>query len=91
MKITTSDMKNAIAEITAVCRVVSVGEKDIIHALKIYEDYKYSYFDSLMIASAIRSGCQYLLSWASLRLLMYPCRKKTPPYHELPPKSWTVN
>jgi len=31
-------------------------------ALGCYEKYGYSYYDSLMLASALESGCKYLLS-----------------------------
>ena len=31
-------------------------------ALRIHNEYKYSYYDSLMIASALESGCLYLFS-----------------------------
>jgi len=62
MKISPEAVKKAIIEITAVCRVVYINEKDIFRALKVHAEYGYSCFDSLMIASALESNCQYLLS-----------------------------
>ena len=62
MKIAVNDVRKALEEITAVCHLVNVYEKDIDCALRIHEIYGYSYFDSLMIASSLESGCQYLFS-----------------------------
>ena len=62
MKIAVTDVRKALDEITAVCRLMAVGEKDIFCALRIHDKYGYSYFDSLMIASSLNSDCRYLLS-----------------------------
>ena len=62
MKVAAADVRKALEEITAVCRLVAVCERDIFCALRIHDTYGYSYFDSLMIASALDSGCRYLLS-----------------------------
>jgi predicted nucleic acid-binding protein len=62
MKISPADVKKAIMEIIAVCRLAYIKEQEIFLALKIQNDYGYSYYDSLIIASALESGCQYLFS-----------------------------
>jgi len=62
MKITALDVRKAVEEITNVCHLVTVQESDVFCALRIYDRYGYSYFDSLMIASALGSDCRYLLS-----------------------------
>ncbi|MCL2190283.1 MAG: PIN domain-containing protein [Defluviitaleaceae bacterium] len=57
-----SDIKKAISEIAAACHLLYINENDIFLALRIHNEYKYSYYDSLMIASALESGCNYLFS-----------------------------
>jgi predicted nucleic acid-binding protein len=34
----------------------------VVEALTIHEKYGYSYYDSLMVASALKQECQYLFS-----------------------------
>ena len=52
----------AIKRICSYCDLVYVYEDTIEKALGIHEKYKYSYYDSLIIASALEHDCQYLLS-----------------------------
>jgi predicted nucleic acid-binding protein len=42
--------------------VVYIYEDTIEKALAIHEKYKYPYYDSLIVASALEHECQYLLS-----------------------------
>jgi len=52
----------AVAEITDTCNVTVVEDTTMMTALKCCEKYGYSYYDSLMLASALESGCRYLLT-----------------------------
>jgi len=52
----------AIKRICSYCDLVYVYEDTIEKALSINEKYKYSYYDSLIIASALEHDCQYLLT-----------------------------
>jgi len=42
--------------------IIIVDEKVITHALHLHDRYKMSYYDCLMIAAAIKAGCQYLIT-----------------------------
>jgi len=55
-------VKQAVEEICVTCEVLAVDESIILSALDVQEKYKYSYYDSLIIASALRGGCDYLLT-----------------------------
>ena len=57
-----SSVKDAINEIKDTCNLIIVDDATVITALEQQEKYKYSYYDSLMIASALESNCQCLLS-----------------------------
>jgi predicted nucleic acid-binding protein len=52
----------AIKRICLYCDVVYIYEDTIEKALDVHEKYGYAYYDSLMIASALEYGCQYLLT-----------------------------
>jgi len=52
----------AIDEITGQTTVSLVDERIIKSALEIHGRYGYAYFDSLIIASALDSGCKYLIT-----------------------------
>jgi predicted nucleic acid-binding protein len=55
-------VKTAAREICKTCRVAVIDETMIVKALDVHEKYGYSYYDSLIIASALDEGCRYLLS-----------------------------
>lgn len=44
------------------CRVKAITTETMSHALKIFEKYGYSVFDSLIIAAALESDCKTLYS-----------------------------
>jgi predicted nucleic acid-binding protein len=52
----------ALNEITASCDVTLVDTVTIEQALKIHRKYGYSYYDCLIIASALQSNCRYLIT-----------------------------
>ena len=55
-------IENAINEICRVCKVAEVGVKTVKSALYLQEKYRYSYYDSLMLACAIEIGCEQILT-----------------------------
>jgi predicted nucleic acid-binding protein len=52
----------AIDEIIEQCILLTIEERTIKQALKIQREFKYNYFDCLMIASALNSDCNYLVT-----------------------------
>jgi len=61
-KLTREKIHNLIGQICLYCNVVYVYEDTIEKAHDVHEKYKYSYYDSLMIASALEHDCKYLLT-----------------------------
>jgi len=57
-----SAVKQAVEEICRTCEILSIDESNIQFALDIREKYGYSYYDSLIIVSALDGGCDYLLT-----------------------------
>jgi predicted nucleic acid-binding protein len=55
-------IEKSVAEILDACNLVFIDDITVMAALRQHEKYGYSYYDCLMIASALESGCQYLLS-----------------------------
>ena len=62
MKLPVLFVKNAVEEICETCELLAVDHATIIKALDVQEKYGYAYYDSLMIASALESGCSHLLT-----------------------------
>jgi predicted nucleic acid-binding protein len=56
------DVELAISEITEQCTVLMIEMHTITQALQIHKRYGYKYFDCLMIASALNSGCKYFIT-----------------------------
>lgn len=61
-KLTKDRIKSFIIQICSYIDLVYIYEGTIEKALNIHEKYQYSYYDSLIIASALEHECQYLLS-----------------------------
>ena len=57
-----SAVKQAVEEICRTCEILSIDESNVQFALDIREKYGYSYYDSLIIVSALDGGCDYLLT-----------------------------
>lgn len=57
-----SQIRAVVAEFTEQFEIAIVSVTTIETALNLAERYRYSYFDSLIIASAIEVGCQILYS-----------------------------
>lgn len=57
-----NDIKVIIKRLTIECKVKPLTEKIHFSALTIKERYQFSFYDSLIIASALESGCDILYS-----------------------------
>jgi predicted nucleic acid-binding protein len=60
MRLDFNSISKVVDELTQVFIVRTVDTETIKFALIIAEKYRYSYFDSLIIAAAIKSGCSVL-------------------------------
>ena len=58
----TEDIKNVIDEIYSNCEVITLDSTIIKTALDINSKYKFSYYDSLMLAAAVSGECSKILS-----------------------------
>jgi predicted nucleic acid-binding protein len=61
-RFTRENIQKLLDQICAYCDVAYIYEDTIRKALDIHEKYGYTYYDSLIIASALEGNCQYLLS-----------------------------
>jgi predicted nucleic acid-binding protein len=52
----------AVAEVRDACTVVPVMPDTITQALTLAQKYKYSYYDSLILAAALSAGCETLVT-----------------------------
>jgi predicted nucleic acid-binding protein len=52
----------SIDQILDVCDLFIVDETVIHDALNIYDRYRFSYYDSIVVASAVKCSCRFLLS-----------------------------
>lgn len=59
---TTEDVETAIDEIVEVTEVQPITLECVKHALAIMKQYKYSYYDSLILAAALDTGCRTVFS-----------------------------
>ena len=55
-------IKQAIANISKTCSVQLITEKTIDFALDLNDKYGYSFYDCLMLASALENNCEILFS-----------------------------
>ena len=62
LRLSVSDIRDAVSLITAKCGLIVLHDTDLCEALKICARYKYSYYDSLVIYSALEAGCNFLFS-----------------------------
>lgn len=61
--ITSSTEAQAIVvDITATFNPVAIGAAQVLQAIELYQKYAYSYWDSLILATAIQQGCTQLYS-----------------------------
>jgi len=62
LKYDSDNIQDFIRQICSYCDLSYIDEEMIGQALRIHAKYGYSYYDSLMIASALERDCNYLLS-----------------------------
>jgi predicted nucleic acid-binding protein len=60
--LTATETACAVNEISLFCKVYWVYNSTIKKALQLNEKYRYSYYDCLMLASAIENGCDKVFS-----------------------------
>lgn len=61
-KLEYDDIANVITEISNTFEVITVQVETIEYALKIAKQYRYSYYDSVIIAAALENQCTQLYS-----------------------------
>ena len=59
---TRKEIELALERIESFCQISAVTVATITHALRLHERYGYNFFDCLMLASAIESACDELLT-----------------------------
>jgi predicted nucleic acid-binding protein len=62
LKLPIADIEKAVHEILDACGLVLVDEETVSSALRHHKAYGYSYYDCLMLASALESSCERLFS-----------------------------
>ena len=62
LKMRTDEVKQVITAINNKCKVSIINYDTVQKALDLKERYGYSYYDSLILASALESGCQKIFS-----------------------------
>jgi predicted nucleic acid-binding protein len=55
-------VRESVDQICGACNVARIDEGTISKALGIHERYRYPHYDSLIIASALETGCEFLLT-----------------------------
>ncbi|MDR0306238.1 MAG: PIN domain-containing protein [Chitinispirillales bacterium] len=53
---------NAFDEICSYCKISLINMDTIKKALYLHEKYRYSYYDSLILASALENGCKMIFT-----------------------------
>ncbi|MDD5275506.1 MAG: PIN domain-containing protein [Methylovulum sp.] len=61
-KLDYSDIAKVLSEIQASFQIITVKPNTIGQALKLAQTYRYSYYDSLIIAAALEQSCPFLYS-----------------------------
>ena len=56
------EAKKIISEITSTFSIIATDTPQVLQALEIYSRYKYSYWDSLIIATALLNDCEFIYS-----------------------------
>jgi predicted nucleic acid-binding protein len=59
---TTAELKQHLSQFKQVFTIVEITLKNILIAIKISAQYKFSFYDSLIIATALENKCNILLS-----------------------------
>ena len=56
------DAKKQVHFLSTRCTVVTLETADYLEAIRVFRDYRLSWWDSLIVATALRAGCSILLS-----------------------------
>jgi predicted nucleic acid-binding protein len=56
------EAKQIISEITSTFSIIPIDTPQVLQALEIHSRYHYSYWDSLIIATALLSNCEFIYS-----------------------------
>jgi predicted nucleic acid-binding protein len=62
LKLTSQDTQTVLARLVAECDVVAVQSETVLSAITIAERYRFSFYDSLIIATALKANCTTLYS-----------------------------
>lgn len=62
LKLSHQDIFQHLQELTFYCQVVEISSTFIFDALRISAEYKYSFYDSLIVATALNTSCEVLYS-----------------------------
>ncbi len=62
LKLSPTDTTQHLLELVLHCELVEISSGLILDAVKVATQYKYSYYDSLIIATALHASCQILYS-----------------------------
>ena len=62
LKMSIAEIKQVITAINDRCMVSIITHETVQKALNLKEIYGYSYYDSLILATAVFSGCDYIFS-----------------------------
>ena len=62
LKMSIAEIRDALAVIRAVCRIVPIGEETHDLGLQVAERYGLSIYDSMILAAALLAGCKVVLS-----------------------------
>lgn len=62
LKMPIAEIREALATIRAVCRIVPISEETHDRALQLAERYGLSVYDAMIVASALLAGCKTILS-----------------------------
>mgnify|MGYP006443600973 CR=1 FL=1 len=56
------EAKQIINEITSTFSIIAIDTPQVLQALEIHSRYQYSYWDSLIISTALLSDCEFIYS-----------------------------
>lgn len=62
LKMSIAEIRQVLATIRAVCKVVSVTEETHDKGLAVAEKYGFSLYDSMIVSAALLAGCKLLLT-----------------------------
>jgi predicted nucleic acid-binding protein len=62
LHLSTDDIQHILNEILAACDLAIVGPYTIRQALNIHGNYRFSFYDSLIVSSALECRCDFLLT-----------------------------